>query len=90
LGLGWFPPGLVVVEETGVEPVSELLLHEDVWVFVVWVVQPFEGSLLVDVVHVLVLAAWAAGENQTPPTAVNTARVVAIVRFLGDMELLLT
>jgi hypothetical protein len=66
-----------------VKPVSELLLHEDVWVFVVSVFQPFEGEFVVVVVHVLVLPAWAAGENQTPPTAVNAARVVATVRFLS-------
>jgi hypothetical protein len=74
---------LLVVVEPAVKPVSELLLHEDVWVFVVVVFQPFEGESDVVVVHVLVLPAWAAGENQTPPTAVNAARVVATVRFLS-------
>ena len=80
---------MVVVEETGVKPVSELLLHEDVWVFVVWVVQPFEGLSGFVVWHVLVLPAWAAGEKHTAPTAVNAARVVATVRFLSDIGLLL-
>jgi hypothetical protein len=45
--------------------------------------------VLVVVPQSLVLAAWAAGENQTPPTAVNAVRVVATVRFLSDIGLLL-
>jgi len=37
----------------------------------------------------LVLAAWAAGENQSPATVVSAARVVTTVRFLSDIGLLL-
>jgi len=78
--------------------VSLLLLQAEVWVVdaVVVVVKPafafggFVTSVVVVVVpQSLVLAAWAAGENQTPPTAVNAARVVATVRFLSDIGLLL-
>ncbi len=42
--------------------------------------------VVVVVPHSLVLAAWAAGRNQTPPTAVNAAKVVATVRFLSDVD----
>ena len=41
--------------------------------------------VVVVVPQFLVLAAWAAGENKSPPTAVNAARVVASVRFLSDI-----
>jgi len=70
-----------------------LLLQALVWVVVVVCVKPafplggFVTSVVV--VQVLELSAWAAGENQTPPTAVNAARVVATVRFLSDIGLLL-
>jgi len=80
-------------------PVSLLLLQAEVWVvFVVVVVvcvKPaleFGGFVTPDVVVVvvvpqsLVLAAWAGGENQSPPTAVNTARVVATIGFLSAMD----
>ncbi|MCC8974673.1 hypothetical protein [Bradyrhizobium brasilense] len=80
---------------------SLALLQAEVWVVVVVVVvvcvKPafplggVTGDVEVEVVvpQSLVLAAWAAGENQNPPTAVNAARVVATVRFLSDIGLLL-
>jgi hypothetical protein len=83
-------------------PVSLLLLQAEVWVVLVVVVvvcvKPalelggfVTGDVVVLVVvpQSLVLAAWAAGENENPPTAVNTAKVFATVRFLSDMGLLL-
>jgi hypothetical protein len=82
--------------------VSLLLPQAEVWVVlvdvVVVVVKPaFElggfvtGDVVVAVVvpQSLTLSAWAAGENQNPPTAANAARVVATVRFLSDIGLLL-
>jgi hypothetical protein len=75
--------------------VSLALLQAEVWVVVLDVVvvcvnPAFElGGVTPDVVVVvvvpqsLVLAAWAAGENESPATAVNAARVVATVRFLN-------
>jgi len=78
------------------------LLQEEVWVVVVDVVvvcvkPALElGGVTPDVVVVvvvpqsLVLAAWAAGENKNPPTAVNAASVVATVRFLSDIGLFLS
>jgi hypothetical protein len=80
---------------------SLALLQAEVWVVVVVevvvCVKPafaLGGFVTGDVVVVevepqfLVLSAWA-GENQAPPTAVNTARVVATVRFLSAIGLLL-
>jgi hypothetical protein len=82
--------------------VSLLLLQAEVWVvvvveLVVCVKPAFSlGGVTGDVVVVVVdpqsliwAAAWAAGENQNPPTAVNATRVVATVRFLSDIGLLL-
>jgi hypothetical protein len=81
--------------------VSLLLWQAEVWVVLVVVVVvcvkpafPL-GGVTGDVVVVVVLPqsltlpAWAAGENQNPPTAVNAARVVATLRFLSDIGLLL-
>ncbi|TYO65270.1 hypothetical protein FXV83_17090 [Bradyrhizobium hipponense] len=80
---------------------SLALLQAEVWVVVVevvvvWVKPAFSlGGITGDVVVAVVvpqsfvLAAWAAGENQAPPTAVNAARVIATVRFLSDIGLLL-
>jgi hypothetical protein len=81
---------------------SLALLQAEVWVVlvvvvVVWVKPAFplggfvtgDVVVLVEVPQSLVLSAWAAGENQNPPTAVNAARVVATVKFLSDMGLLL-
>jgi hypothetical protein len=79
--------------------VSLALLQAEVWVVDVVVVDvkpAFELGGFVTAVVVVVLpqsltlgAAWAAGENQNPPTAVNATRVVATVRFLSDIGLLL-
>jgi hypothetical protein len=81
--------------------VSLLLLQAEVWVVllvvVVVCVKPalplggVTGAVVVVVVvpQSLTLPAWAAGENQPPPTAVNAARVVATVRFLSDIGLFL-
>jgi hypothetical protein len=85
------------VEEVVVCLLSLALLQAEVWVVVVVVVcvKPafplggVTGDVVVVVPQSLTLAAWAAGENQTPPTAVNAARVVATVRFLSDIGLLL-
>jgi hypothetical protein len=91
------------VEEVDVvcRPVSLLLPQAAVWVVVVDVVvvcvkPAFElgGFVTSDVVVLVVvpqsltLSAWAAGES--PPTAVNAARVVETVRFLSDIGLLLS
>jgi hypothetical protein len=74
--------------------VSLLLLQAEVWVVevVVVVVKPalelggFVTAVVVVVVpQSLVLSAWAAGENQTPPTAIKAARVVVSVKFLSDI-----
>jgi hypothetical protein len=83
-------------------PVSLLLLQAEVWVVdvdvVVVCVKPafaLGGFVTSDVVVLvvvpqsLVLAAWAVGENQIPPTPANAARVVATVRFFSDIGLLL-
>ena len=48
-----------------------------------------DDVVVVVVPQSLTLAAWAAGENDNRPTAVIAAKVVAMVRFLGDMRLLL-
>jgi hypothetical protein len=90
--------GPVELEVVVSRPVSLLLLQAEVWVVdvvvVVVCVKPalaLGGFVTSDVVVLvvvpqsLVLAALAVGENQTPPTAVNAARVVATVRFLSDI-----
>jgi hypothetical protein len=94
--------GPVVVSVVITSPVSLALLQAAVCVSVIVVVvvavKPafalggfVTGDVVVEDVlpQSLVLAAWAAGENQNPPTAVNAARVVAAVRFLSDIGLLL-
>jgi hypothetical protein len=95
------PPPLFVVSPVVVvitSPVLLLLLQAAVWVSVVVVVAVKPalalGGFVMFVVAVVVpqsltLSAWAAGENQTPPTAVNAASVVATARFLRDIGFLL-
>jgi hypothetical protein len=93
--------GPVVVCCVVCRPVSLLLLQAEVWVVVVVVVvvcvKPafslggfVTGCVVVELVvpQFLTLSAWA-GENPAPQTAVNTARVVATVRFLNAIGLLL-
>lgn len=95
--------GPVEVSVLVTRPVSLALLQAAVWVVVVVVVvvcvKPalaFGGFVTSDVVVLVVvpqsltLSAWAAGENQAPPTAINAAKVVATVRFLNEIGLLLS
>jgi hypothetical protein len=67
------PPGFLTVVSV-VRPVSEALLHAEVWVVVVEVFQPLEGeSVVVVVPQSFVLAAWAGARPNAAAIAVANA-----------------